>query len=514
MGADQSSYVKEDARGRMELNRAVGHPAGILKGPPQLNRTSSNGRGNSQGRGLGFISLIPFIAFSYVLIFGYLFGSIAIDGSPLGSSAATDPAPNLANRIFWPLLFIVTIVLAFCHRSRIQWDFFRTPAVVSLIAFLTFAGASITWAYSPEHAFNRYVFQLMLIATVVLPYALEVPHKDILKSLCACYALAIALNAVLVLNENPTLTAAGTVFGYRGYFTFKGYLGECASVAILTSFYALRSRGWLRFFAIFSIPISLWLILMSESKGSLAVAILSPLLAGAALLAAKYLKISLSVFLTIIAGFYFVASMVSGDLITKLAYTFYGDSTLTGRTIIWDFVQNQMWQHRWFGWGFHSFWLVGPNAPSVTQAPEQWIKHMTGSHSGYLDVKLETGNLGFSLFICFILATLQAIGRVIKVDPFRAWILLTLATFAIITNMLETVWVCNDPLWVVFILIVMDTTRYRKQANRIALTLERHSPISTSHAVVRPVSSTGKAGGFRLELPGAAGGSADAAPKP
>src|SRR5260221_12388879 len=86
---------------------------------------------------------------------------------------------------------------------------------------------------------------------------------------------------------------------------------------------------------------------------------------------------------------------------------------------------------------------------------------MTGSHSGYLDVKLENGNFGYALLIFFIVATIHAIGRVALTDLFRAWILLSLALFIVLTNMLETVWFCTDPLWVVFLLVVADATRYR-----------------------------------------------------
>ncbi len=139
---------------------------------------------------------------------------------------------------------------------------------------------------------------------------------------------------------------------------------------------------------------------------------------------------------------------------------FYGDSTLTGRTVIWDFVQGQISLKPWFGWGFHSFWLVGPDAPSVVLAP-YWVKIMTGSHSGYIDIKLETGRIGYYLFIAFILATLFALERVRRQDPLRAWLLLSLALYVIITNLIETVWMAaNDPLWLLFVLVVAETTRY------------------------------------------------------
>ena len=436
----------------MKFNRTVHDNRGMPKRVNQLSSAGMARDGNSTGR---LVASIPFLALGYVLIFINLLGN-----SVSGDGPANDPAPNLGNRIFWPGLFIVTLALAVRHRSRIRWDFFRVPAIAGLIAFMMLAGASITWAFSPQHAINRYLFQMMLITTVVLPYAIETPVTDTLRRLHNWYALAIAINVVWLLFEKPTLTAAGTVFGYQGYFAFKGYLGECPSVAILISLYGLRSAGWHRLLALFLIPISIWVVLMSNSKGSLAFALLSPVLAAPMLLASTRLRVPMNAVVAIIVGLYFLASSVSSNLVNNISYDFFGDGTLTGRTIIWDFIQGQISRNPWFGWGFHSFWLVGPSSPSVTEAPE-WVRHMTGSHSGYLDVKLETGYFGYALLIFFILATFHPIGRVARTDLFRAWILLSLALFIVLTNMLETVWFCSDPLWVVFLLVVADATRYR-----------------------------------------------------
>jgi exopolysaccharide production protein ExoQ len=462
----------------MELNLTAGSR---LKSARSVNHSSNRGGTRSK---VSWLGTIPLVAFSYVLIFLYLLGNFALDTSSVSSSS--DTSPNVVNRLFFPLLFLSTLVLVFVHRSRIRWDFFRIPAVASLIAYLILAGASITWAYSPEYSFNRYLFQLMLVTSVLLPYALNVSHADTLRSMFICYVIAIVINVLFVLNESPRLNPNGTVFGYQGYFTFKGYLGECASAAILTSFYALKLGGWRRFLAVCVIAMSIWLVFLSESKGSLAFAIVSPILAAGVVMTCKRLNISMMVIVAIVVGLYLVSLLIFGNLMTKLAYDFYGDSTLTGRTIIWDFVQGQMWQHQWFGWGFHSFWLVGPNAPSVTQAPFDWVSHMTGSHSGYIDVKLETGNVGYSLFLCFLFGSLQIIGRVIKVDPFRAWLLLSLALFVIITNLLETVWLNNDQLWVVFLLIVGDATRYRNLASQVASTREKQNPVRGANAGISP----------------------------
>jgi exopolysaccharide production protein ExoQ len=455
----------------MKFDRTAQNHLAMLKGVNRPNSGGTTRTGNSTRKLLAFI---PFLALGHVLIFTNLLGGSVLDGGP---SAAYDPAPNLGNRLFWPGLFVLTLVLAIRHRSQLRWDFFRSPAIAGLIAYLLLAGASVTWAFSPEHTINRYLVQIMLVTAVVLPYAIETPNKDTLKRLFNWYALAIAINAVWLMFEKPMLSEAGTIFGYQGYFTFKGYLGECASLAILSSLYALRSTKWQRVLALFVIPVSILIIFMSNSKASLAFALVSPVLAAAMLLPTARLRLPMNAVLAGWVGCWFLISKYSNDLINKLSYDFYGDGTLTGRTTIWDFIQGEISRNPWFGWGFHSFWLVGPSSPSITEAP-YWVKHMTGSHSGYLDVKLDTGFFGYLLLIFFILATIHAIGRVARTDLFRAWILLSLALFIILTNILETVWFNPDPLWMVFLLVAADATYRRGSTAEILSTPKRRRSIA------------------------------------
>jgi exopolysaccharide production protein ExoQ len=453
INAAQFLFIGNHAKRLMKINRIE---SGIGK------RTSEyrlNLAGVEKGgRATRLVASLPFVALGYVLVFSNLLGGSVLDDNSSGTTVSGETVPNLGNRIFWPVLFILCIALAVSQRSRLRWDFFRSPAIAALIAFLMLAGASLTWSFSPEFAINRYAFQLMLIVIVVLPYAIETPDKNTLKRLLNWYALSIAINAMWVLFEKPQLTEAGGVFGYQGYFVFKGYLGECASIAILISLYALRSNRWQRALALLTVPLSILLIFMSHSKGSLAFALFSPIWAALMLLASK--RIPMVVVVAILVGFYFVISSVSDLSLNRISYSLYGDASLTGRTIIWDFIEGQISQRPWLGWGFHSFWLIGPSSPSITQAPA-WVSHMTGSHSGYLDVKLETGRLGYAIFMFFIVASIHTIGRVARSDLFQAWVFLSLVLYVISTNVLETVWFQTDPLWVVFLLVVADATCYR-----------------------------------------------------
>lgn len=70
------------------------------------------------------------------------------------------------NRIFWPAMAAISVVLAVQNRSqlgRVTWP----PHLISLCAYLAFAGASVLWAFSPERSLIRFVQQLMIVTSIV-----------------------------------------------------------------------------------------------------------------------------------------------------------------------------------------------------------------------------------------------------------------------------------------------------------------------------------------------------------
>ena len=152
----------------------------------------------------------------------------------------------------------------------------------------------------------------------------------------------------------------------------------------------------------------------------------------------------------------------SGRAVYRLSNILYGDPTFTGRSIIWDFVSSEIAHRPLLGWGYQSFWLVGPDAPSIVNAPG-WVKDMPNAHNGYLDAKVELGYAGYALLLSFIIATLHALGRMADRDLTRAWLVLALLLHIIITNGLESVWMRGfEMLWIVFVILAAEIGRYWK----------------------------------------------------
>jgi exopolysaccharide production protein ExoQ len=420
---------------------------------------SKPGRARSS-RSLAAASVIPTLACGFSLIVSPLF--IFFTASSTGVPGLMET--RYENKIFWPVLAAISIAIAatnFSRQRRVVWP----PHIVCLFAYLAFAGASVLWAFAPNLSFIRYLQQLMVVASVLLPAILTVRATDMMRGLFLCFALAAFLNIFFVMQGYQTF-ADNVAIGYQGYFPFKNYLGECAAIALLLSLHEVLHRGSRRVTGIIIAIISIVLLLFANSKTSVGLALLVPCLAGLVLALRRAMRIS-PVMLPLFAIFiYLILSSVSGFRMGRISYMLYGDSSFTGRQVIWDFASSMIALKPLSGWGYQSFWLVGPDGPSVAYAPG-WVKSMPNAHNGYYDTLLEMGYVGFWLLLAFVSTTLHAIGRVADREPARAWILLSLAFFVIIYNGLESTWMRGFEFeWIVFLFVAAETARHCQPAYR------------------------------------------------
>jgi exopolysaccharide production protein ExoQ len=398
---------------------------------------------------------------------------------------------RLEPRIFWPAMAAISVILAVQNRSRLTLP----PHIICLLAYLAFAGASVLWAFSLERSFIRFVQQVMIVTSIVLPAMLAARSTDMMRGLFLCFAFALIVNLLFVLAGSVTIVRYGSSvvnIGYQGYFEGKNYLGECAAVALLLSLHEILQRGWRRALGIIVGAIAILLVLLSDSKTALGLALVCPFLAGFTLIVRKLTRISPAIILLSIPFFYILLSSVSNFNMGRISYILYGDSTLTGRTIIWDFAQYEIGRSALLGWGYQSFWLV-PDSPAIVDAPG-WVKMMPNAHNGYYDTMLEMGYVGLALLLAFIIATLHAIGRVADRDLARALLVLSLVLFIILYNFFESLWMRGfEFLWVVLLIVAAETARYWRP---LPLRRVRYRPRSLRPGSLRP------SPGARMPRPG------------
>jgi exopolysaccharide production protein ExoQ len=348
------------------MPKASLHPS-VLARPKFVN--SANG---------GFTA-IPISACVFALMVSPLFDHFA----PLDRQAIYNGDARLENRIFWPAIAAISILLAVQNNSRrdkLTWP----PHIICLLAYLSFAGASFLWSFDPAVSFTRFAQQAMVVTSIVLPATLAARTTDIMRGLFLCFVFALILNVFFVLDGSVDIINCSSMnFCYKGYFDGKNYLGECAAVAFLLSLHEIVHPGWRRVLGIIVAAIALALVFLSDSKTAFGLIIISPLLAQLTLTIRRMTRVSPAIILLSIPFCYAVVSTVlQVDIMDRVAYMLYHDSTLTGRTIIWDFAQYEIGQRPLLGWGYQSFWLV-PGSPSSEASG--WVRLMPNAHNGYYD---------------------------------------------------------------------------------------------------------------------------------
>jgi exopolysaccharide production protein ExoQ len=400
--------------------------------PKFINRAQSS---TFSGMGLsgGLLAIMPLSAIAYILL--------VLPFIPEDGNARSE------NRLFWPVAAALTLAFILQNRARIDYGFWRSLPILSLIAYLLFAAASVSWAYSPEDAFVRLAVQVLATVVIVAPYALPIRTDYTIQLLHVCLAVALAISAVYV------MVTPSSPIGHAGYFLHKQQLGQLCASAIILSSHEVLFGGWRRLLGIIAACVGVWLIVESQSKTALAFSFVAMAFSWLILFLCKKLRTTPAYIVAAIV----VASMFISNPIERIAYRLYGDSTITGRTEIWAFIGSEISQKPWLGWGFHSYYFV-PNPP--IQKAGGYVAQMPSSHSGYLELKLETGMVGYWIFLISIYATLHGLERVRRTDPARAWVFLSSVIFALLINLTDSSWFVFNTIWIIYLIVVAETVRY------------------------------------------------------
>lgn len=371
-------------------------------------------------------------------------------------------ASRIENRIFWPALALVAILAAAQNRTNLN-RLVIPPNIASLFAYVAFAGLSVAWSFNLSLSFIRFIQEILVLIAIIVPALLAPRNADIQRGVFLCFALATAVNILLIPGGYVSIAQYGAALveiGYQGYFTGKNLLGEFAAVTCLLSIYEILIGGRRTFFGLTVGALACVLLFLSNSKTALALAVVSPLLAGVLVSTYRKFRVSPAIVVSVITLIIFLFCKLTDFNTGRIAYILTGDSSFTGRTTIWNFAETEIARNPILGWGYQSFWLAGPDAPSIVDAPG-WVKLMPNAHNGYYDTMLELGYVGLIFLSIFLITNLYVIGSVAKRDGRKAWLLLSIALFVLLYNFLETLWLrAFDLSWTVFVFVAVEAARH------------------------------------------------------
>ena len=249
----------------------------------------------------------------------------------------------------------------------------------------------------------------------------------------AIVSLVVSLSALLQKTGSVVLSPLADIHRVGGLIDNAAFL---ASYLSITSFLALLyavvpGKVWERWFFGCIAGIDFIAILVSATRGA-AVGLVAALFVGIVLLSIYKPKVRrwgigvLVLFVLIIAGgFVFRNSLQhSGiEIVSRLASISNQDVDTQSRLYIWEHSLTAVQARPLTGYGVENFEYVYNKMYDPTVLVEDWFDR---SHNAYLDELVQTGVLGFLIFISLFMFAGLALYRLSKKDPRMAFVLVLL----------------------------------------------------------------------------------------
>ncbi len=228
------------------------------------------------------------------------------------------------------------------------WPLFLLPILCT---------TSALWAPSSDEALRKGL-GLALTGVIAIYAATRLSGRQILLAYFAVELIAAVMSAAMPLVIDGSWAG---IFGQKNFYALHMFFLFVSSLAL-----ALDSgtNRWLRAFATIVVPFSVFMVLMAKS-GTITVLLLgaSVLMIGQVFLWQPTSRIrhgrTLLVLMLTIAGLivaYVLFAILQIDLTEEVLGALGKDSTLTGRTMLWQLAEHAMAEHPLTGLGANGFW--------------------------------------------------------------------------------------------------------------------------------------------------------------
>ena len=297
------------------------------------------------------------------------------------------------------LLFLGLFILTKVDRRVLLVTFKKNYWWVLLVCYFII---SMQWSYEPSITFRRTIaFSTLLVAAFCIVQFSEMYSLLTLLGKAIFCAAFLGLIYALIDPSNGLSNTENRTDVLLGIYSDKNGGARIYAYGLLILVGLGRTRtiaDW------FMLGILVFCLILAGS----ATAIVMVIGGGSIMFLFEYFRtnsskrnfVSMFVITTIIA----FTSISLGYLFDYILQLLGRDATLTNRTIIWEMMDVYVENEPLFGYGFGAFW----SSDAVTAFVEKW-GFIANAHSGYYEILLNGGKVGFIILILVIISIISSL---------------------------------------------------------------------------------------------------------
>jgi exopolysaccharide production protein ExoQ len=292
----------------------------------------------------------------------------------------------------------------FCFPWIRQIGFLASYNKASLL-FMLMVLMSVTWSIHPDLTIRRgvgYVLTMLIAAYLTLRFEVV----DRMKVLSAASAIAAVSSVAFVaaLPEYGIMQDGDLAGAWRGVFAHKNHFGPVMAVAVFVELFLLvagRGRPRWRFA---SLSTYFALVVLSHSDTALLLSLAYVAGAGVYLLWQRDRLMGVGISIAIVSFLCAAVIVVRNDPTFALG-VLGRDTTLTGRTELWQAINTLIEQRPVLGWGYRAMFQANDASTAVIERVADW--GAGSSHNAFLEITLELGLVGAGLMLVIIVTGLR-----------------------------------------------------------------------------------------------------------
>ena len=402
------------------------------------------------------LSLYRDITLMFYLLYVFCAGLSAMLGdAPDALVSPSANASSASNQFVLLGLFMIALTIARASELTSKAIFKGTAPY---LAVLLIVAASPLWSKVPDVAIRRVLRFLLEFSALNLLASCYRDPRELLGVVWRTITIVVGLDIILLVMPELSYTD----IGYQGIHGHKNQAGSFALLALPVALAAWARPGIApsRIAALVVFAAVLFIVVVSQSKTSAVLALVSLVLAGLVLALSRLSGGVLVVTMLLAVGLGLVASYLISNSSVRLDTLLSAlsiDPTLTGRDEVWRFTRMHASDRPWLGLGYGSFWNAGPT--NEDNLRDFGITFAFGqAHNGYLDVLVQVGAIGMGCVFVMaagILARLFSLARA-GCDAVVAAVGLTIFSTFWLHNITEsTLLRPGTDMWVLFVLLTL-----------------------------------------------------------